>query len=224
MDTRTTIMRLSNLFLIIWLLELGNTAAFVIYSPRRLSAPLGASLVLVVPETDAPSRFGSSSPVENPSIHEAARHLGVKCGYFTNNELDVSIAVAKDLNKQHETCDVMIAMGIQDATEAQAAQQVFESRIKQGNAQLCQFGVDCALQLPSLVGPYAPTAPPLLRLLPWTTAATGMRMHEQMRDLLDRFTTDDFCYAVVLFVNQFVQPVDWVKVRERLPVLSFLVL
>lgn len=206
-------MRLS----VIWILGVGSAVAFVDNSPRYLSPPfpLAASLVIVVPETDSPSRFGSTSPVENPSIIEAARHLGTKCGYFTNNELDVSISNAKDL-KQHGSCDVMIALGINDTTEASAVQKTFESRIAQNSGRLCQFGVDCVAPLPSMVGPYAPTAPTFSRLLPWTTAATGWRMHEQIRELLDRCTTDDFCYAVVLFVNQFIQPVDWVKVSGEL--------
>lgn len=47
--------------------------------------------------------------------------------------------------------------------------------------------------------------------LPWSDGASGKRLEEQMMELFGRWTSDDFTYALLLFFNQYVAPVDWVK-------------
>ena len=50
--------------------------------------------------------------------------------------------------------------------------------------------------------------------MPWTSEATALRMHAQMLDLFARWTTDNFCYALTLFLNHFSgTPVEWVRYR-----------
>lgn len=59
------------------------------------------------------------------------------------------------------------------------------------------------------VGPYdmasSSSSPFYLSLSapPWTEIATGKRVMERMIDLFDRWTSDDFVYALMVFFNQF---------------------
>jgi len=66
-----------------------------------------------------------------------------------------------------------------------------------------------------ICGPYDPSAPSVSsEVLPWTSDASGKRLIDQMNGLFDRWTSDDFTYAIMLFFNQFASStgeIDWVK-------------
>jgi len=47
--------------------------------------------------------------------------------------------------------------------------------------------------------------------VPWSDGASGKRLEEKMSELFQRWTSDDFTYAIMLFFNQYVAPIDWVK-------------
>lgn len=202
---------------------------------------IGKLVFLLSADTNAKSKYGSASPVERPSLVEAARHLGQKAYCYADGRMDWDIIVApgKDddddvlassTTKFQTLCqaEVLIALGLQSTKEIECAQTVFEARRQQereSRRRLCHFALDCATitftsepttqQLAALVGPYDPLEPSLAsRLLPWTLDAAGRRMHDQMLDLFGRWTSDDFCYAVMAFLNQFSgATVDWVKHR-----------
>ena len=63
------------------------------------------------------------------------------------------------------------------------------------------------------VGPYDEANPsPIADLAPWTDAASGKRLAEQMNGLFSKRTSDDFAFAVMLFFNAFSgTEVDWVR-------------
>ena len=161
----------------------------------------------------------------NPSLLEAVNHLGQKAFYFANGLLEWEVVVAKRNNdrneEQHESlynCEILIAVALQSPDEIAFAKEVFEARRQLDPAirnRLCHFSLESAEKLPAVVGPFDETQPSLAAtLLPWTEDATACRMHAQMLDLFSRWTSDDFGYAFMLFLNQFSgSQVDWVKHR-----------
>jgi hypothetical protein len=166
-----------------------------------------------------PSKFGGSSPVGNPSLLQAAQHLCKKAVWFSDGTVDTILSTVPADGKtisSLETVDVLIAMGLESEQDLQYAQQLFQTR-KSRDASLsirqCQFALGCAKDLPATVGPFDPVQPSLqAELLPWSDAASGKRFLEQMQGLFDRWTSDDFTVALMLFFNRFSgSPVDWVK-------------
>jgi VDE lipocalin domain len=188
-------------------------------------------LVFLLPRDDdtATSKFGSASPVGNPTLLEATRHIAQKANCYADGQLEWDIMNMAELevgsedetSKFQDLCrvEILIAIGLTSSDDLDYVQRVFEVRRQQEPAirqRLCHFALDCdTTQLPALVGPFDPVNPSLAAtLLPWTLDATGRRMHEQMWDLFSRWRSDDFCYAIMLFVNQFSgSTVDWVKHR-----------
>ena len=62
------------------------------------------------------------------------------------------------------------------------------------------------------MGPFDADAPSLAsRYLPWTKAASARRLYGQMTDAFSRWTSDDFAYALMIFINGLISEVDWVK-------------
>jgi VDE lipocalin domain len=181
-------------------------------------------LIFLVPADDkVVSKFGAASPVGNPLLHEAVRHVAQKANYFADGLLDcevVSLYPAFLTDEPPENlyqADILVAIGLTCSDEIEFTKSVFDVRRRRYNAnqRLCHFALDCAEQIPALVGSYDPIDPAIsATLLPWTIEATGKRMHEQMLDLFARWTSDDFCYALMLFLNQFSgNSVEWVKHR-----------
>ena len=196
---------------------------------HQCSAFSASSVVLVVPaEATGPSKFGTLSPIDScPTYEQAAQQLGKKLSFYnaegdfrwrvcTADTLVAANAVVED-GPPGSDANVIIALGLSTAAEMSNLQTVFEQRRQQSkhSDQLCHFTVDCCESLPALVGPLDTAAPipsPLV-LLPWTQLASAQRLHDQLQGLFERWTTDDFCYGVTLFLNQFVAPVDWVRHR-----------
>jgi hypothetical protein len=173
------------------------------------------------------SQFGSSSPVDTPSFLEAAQQIAEKTYYYADGLIDYDVMMIADDGKSSSQrlqlldADMVIAMGLRTESDLTIARELFEERREHARnnnnnqRQWCHFAVDCAQELPALVGPYDLIKPSIRsQIVPWSTDATGRRMHDQMRDLFQRYTSDDFCYALVLFLNQFSgHPIDWVRYR-----------
>jgi hypothetical protein len=107
-------------------------------------------------------------------------------------------------------------MGLRTDEQMEYARLLFAARRGQKPAnrrRLCHFALECSDNIPAVLGPYDESSPSLSSwLLPWTKDATGRRLHEQMSGLFSRWTSDDFCCAVMLFLNQFSgSEIDWVK-------------
>lgn len=178
----------------------------------------------LIPSTGAESiktKFGGSSPVGNPSLLDAVQHIANKASWWSVELVDTSIVPVpetEDTAKFQELChtDIVLAMGLSSPKDIEYAKRLFEARRNRDPAQRkrqCHFLLDSAVSLPAMVGPYDAAAPSLQSsLLPWTEDATGQRFHKQMLGLFDRWTSDDFAYALMIFLNQFSgSKVDWVK-------------
>jgi hypothetical protein len=166
------------------------------------------------------SKFGWSSPAEVPSLYEAAVHIAKKANWYADEQLEwETVLIENGETKFSELCssDILIAFGLDLPDDLAYVHRVFEARRMMKPSKfrnrLCHFALDCAESIPALVGPYDPTKPSLpARFLPWSLDATGRRMHAQMLDLFSRWTSDDFCYGLVVFLNQFSgSEIDWVK-------------
>jgi VDE lipocalin domain len=184
-------------------------------------------LMFLLPNDAAmiPSQFGAKSPVDPPSLYEAAKHLARKANWYADGQLDWDICFIQDVDeaKFSELCraEILIAFGLSSVDDLPLAQRVFEARreMKDIRHRISHFAVDCGSSgsnaLSALVGPYDPLHASLAaQFLPWTAAASGRRMHHQLLDIFARHTSDDFCYGLMLFLNQFSgTKIDWVRYR-----------
>jgi len=199
------------------------------------------SVTFLVPSDDGADKlklgFGRKSPVGNPELAEAVRHLCDKVNWFADGRVGANVVRVPPIDDRERNgtvlrnlyeADVLIAMvGSDDdsSNDLEYVRGIFEARRNrepQLRRRQCQFAIEISegeisggtivAPLPAMVGPYDEDSPSLQsRLLPWTQAATAKRLHEQMMGLFGRWTTDDFCCAVLLFFNQFVAPVPWVQ-------------
>lgn len=210
-------------------------------SVRAVSTPVEEAAALVDTDTDTndvignivfllpsekaesiPTKFGLKSPVICPSLMEATLHLMKKVNWFSDGRIDASIETVPIADKESEElqarlqkADALIAFGLDSESDLEFCSNLFEARRQRGPSlrlRQCQFAIDSVKPLPSTVGPYDEVSPSIkAKLLPWTKDATGRRMHDQMLGLFERWTSDDFTVALMLFFNQFVSEIDWVK-------------
>jgi len=113
------------------------------------------------------------------------------------------------------TTNSLIAFQINDSDDLAFLKELFQIRTNEhkDSATMCHFTLDCAETLPSLVASFESCSPSIFSTVaPWTEDASGKRMKEQMDRLFDRWTSDDFAVALMLFFNQFSgSTIDWVK-------------
>jgi hypothetical protein len=191
------------------------------------------TLVILVPKNghDRRSQFGVSSPVESPSLTEAALHLADKTRFFCDGRLRTRVGTVfpddddDNTMPRYDDADIVLAYGLETVEELQMARTLFTTRREKlsyrqahdgSKKNICHMGINCAESLPAMVGPYDEETNSILAavaatFLPWSDLASGQRLHEKMNDLFSRATTDDFCTAIVLFLNQYVTPIDWVR-------------
>jgi hypothetical protein len=182
-----------------------------------------ATITFLIEDPQLPTKFGRKSPtgISPPSVMEAVHHLSNKVFWFADGRVTTQIVSLEDSNvilEQLTTSNVLIAFGIRD--QVTALHSVWKARVDfaaaSGSSKMCHFAVDCSTRLPAMVGPVGmdetyTVASVTTQLLPWTRAASAYRMHQQMSLLFERWTTDDFCSAILLFVNQFISPMNWVQ-------------
>ena len=184
-------------------------------------------VVFVLPHNanEVVSKFGSYSPYGSPSILEAAEQLQRKVNWFSDGTIGADIIqmpeiAGGDVSKirpQVLDANAVIALNMDRESDLSQVKDLFEERRAMSNdeKELCQFVLDSngSKSVPaSLCGPYDPQSPSLSSLiLPWSNGASGKRLEEQMMELFGRWTSDDFTYALMLFFNQYVAPIDWVK-------------
>lgn len=164
------------------------------------------------------SRFGTLSPCENPSIFQAVEQLCRKIEWFSDATIVSEILILSESvsNSNLETelmlVDALIAFNIKQENELNLIQRVFEARRQQKENYLCHFAFDCDDKLNPICGPYDSNAPSLSSsFLPWSLDATGRRIEEQMLGLFNRWTSDDFVVALMVYFNQFRGEISWVK-------------
>ena len=182
--------------------------------------------VFILPHNanEVKSKFGISSPYGNPSILEAAEQLQRKAYWFSDEAVEANIVLLPEdevdfssIRQQVLDADALIAFNLERDIDLSFLKDVFHERKKSSSDEneVCQYALDCggSKKSPSpLCGPYDPESPSFASLLlPWSSAASGQRMEEQMMGLFDRWTSDDFTYALLLFFNQYFAPIDWVK-------------
>lgn len=186
---------------------------------------IGKIVFLLPNESNIVSKFGSSSPVGNPTLFDAVQLLGKKATYFADGRIDYEVTTVNTAKKEENyqnlvDTEILIAIGLTESPDEMLfAEKVFQARRQQNRRtrkRMCHFALECAKVLPPLVGPFDAVSPSPIRakLFPWTEYATASRMHDQMLDLFSRWTSDEFCYALMIFLNQFSgSEIDWVKYR-----------
>jgi hypothetical protein len=113
--------------------------------------------------------------------------------------------------------NVLIAIGITAHDDASIVAKIFQARrllpLEQTRHQ-CQFTLDCARPLPAMVSVYDASNPFGGIMFPWTNLASAQRLYVKMSSLFERWTSDDFVHAILIFVHQNCcngQSIDWVK-------------
>eukprot|EP00980_Cylindrotheca_fusiformis_P021076 scaffold8079_cov121-Cylindrotheca_fusiformis.AAC.4 len=196
-----------------------ETAGTVIDSPKTVG-----NVLFVLPHNagEIKSNFGSRSPYGSPSILEVAQQLQRKVRWFSDLLVDADIVVlpengdyTNDLETQALESDALIALHVTDNKDIAWLQTVFNRRSQLQLPNMCHFALESDSPPPSRCGPYDSTASSSLSpklLLPWTNSASGKRLDEQMKGLFERWTSDDFTYAIMLFFNRFSgTEIDWCK-------------
>lgn len=179
------------------------------------------------------SRFGVHSPVKPPSYKDAATHLAKKAFWFSEGRTETYFVMPSDSSigddaqiqqrKKLLDADIVIALGLSTPTDLEYASTIFQQRSDQpydDRFHKCHFALDCgglsssSSKLSAMVGPYIHDGRPRLlpKIAPWTDAASAKRFYDQMTGLFDRWTSDDFTVALMLFLNRFSgSSVNWVK-------------
>jgi hypothetical protein len=130
--------------------------------------------------------------------------------------------------------DALIAISIQQPQDVSFLQTILRKRISMAQDQRlnskCHLCLDCNLPAPSEMvstfdSQHASLASHLLTSLPFTKSASARRLYFKMKGLMNRWTSDDFTIALMLFFNQYPTPrfhfvtqddsvtpqIDWVK-------------
>jgi hypothetical protein len=164
------------------------------------------------------SRFGNRSPYGNPSIFMAAEHLCRKLKWFSDDTIHAEIMIMKNdtdmliLEDSIVAADAVLAFNIEDDNHLSFLRRVFEIRRMKKDKNLCHFAFDCGSELYPVCGTFDSASPSLLSsFAPWSLDATGKRVEEQMISLFNRWTSDDFVVALLVYFNQFRGEVEWVK-------------
>ena len=191
-------------------------------SPEKIG-----NVVILLPskgaKNDVLSPFGEKSPVGRTPVWDAAKQLARKTTHFSVGTIDTELILVPEqddntynqvMDKLQHSVDVVIALGLKSESDLGFAENLFEERRK--NDASCRgrqshFGLDCAKKLPPMVGPYDEQSLNLLAQFPWTQSASAKRLQVQMEGLFDRWTSDDYGVAIMLFFNFAVAEIDWVK-------------
>jgi len=183
------------------------------------------NVVLLIPSEESAStmtKFGVHSPIGSPSIEIAAEHLTKKIRYFSEGRVEACVmkvpntrSNVSDERKKIEEADALVAMKLTSASDLYFLSEVLSHRGKneKNRDKQCHFALDCGEDFAASVGPFDESVPSLLSsLIPWSEAASGKRLAQQMSGLFHRWTSDDFTIALMLFFHRFSgSVVPWVE-------------
>ena len=186
------------------------------------------TVALLVSSTDCRSKFGSKSPLPPPSYLEVAEQLARKIRHFSDGRIITEVVTppdSREFNNDNQTqnslclkSDALIAIGLTTPTDIRYLSETFRLRRAQqqqtSSSNTCQFAIDCGgHSYAPIVGPYDEANPsPLASLAPWSDIASGKRLSVQMTELFDKYITDEFALAMMLFFNRFSgHNIPWVQ-------------
>jgi hypothetical protein len=183
---------------------------------------IGTVAILVPSLSDELSPFGSKSPVPRPSYQLAAEQLARKIRQFSDGKISTHIAFPLERDDdENDACissNALIALGLKSPSDIHYLSRTFRKRRhKQQELQAissCQFAVDCGSNnYAPIVGPYDEANPSIASsIAPWSEIASGKRLAAQMTELFEKYTSDEFALAIMLFFNQFSgTKIPWVQ-------------
>lgn len=174
---------------------------------------IGTVSILVPSVPDQLSPFGLKSPVFRPSYQLAAEQLARKIRQFSDGSICTSVVTPDDKKDVCLNSNALIALGLSSPSDIQYASQTFRKRRELQRIDSCQFAVHCAGNYAPIVGPYDEANPSIIsQIAPWTEIASGKRLSKQMTELFEKYTSDEFALAIMLFFNQFSgSKIPWVQ-------------
>ena len=207
--------------------ETGGVSNELSSSSSSSKTVIGKSLfILPHNANDVKSKFGSNSPYGSPSILEAVEQLQRKAKWFSDDMVVADIILMPEneedfpniIKQKALDADVLVVFNLERDIDISYVNDLFQMRKETSSIdekEVGQFALDCnkggSSKLLSLCGPYDPESPSISTVFAWSRTASAKRLDEQMIELFDRWTTDDFTYALMLFFNQYYAPIDWVK-------------
>jgi hypothetical protein len=186
------------------------------------SNTIGSVTILVPSSPDESSPYGGKSPVSRPSYKLAAEQLARKIRQFSDGKVSTLVVnpLARD-DDENDKClasNALIALGLTSPSDIQYLSRTFRKRRQMKQEQIannmCQYAVHCGdNNYAPIVGPYDEANPSILATIaPWTDIASGKRLSLQMSELFEKYTSDEFALAIMLFFNQFSgTKIPWVQ-------------
>ena len=141
-----------------------------------------AEVLFVVPQGDAPSPFGGTSPQPSPSWHVVAQHISERMPQF-DDRITASVLTAESLESQGSptSADLVIALGL--TADAAVPLEVHVQNALVVLSHRCADEVTAlqrvAAYKPAATGVEAAAQTLATRLIPWGAAAQGMRLADQ---------------------------------------------
>mmetsp|Transcript_22733 Transcript_22733/g.33570 ORF Transcript_22733/g.33570 Transcript_22733/m.33570 type:complete len:605 (+) Transcript_22733:83-1897(+) len=220
----------------------GGVDCFSITTTRRvritttcLSAAKTAQTIFVA--GSAPTGYGRTSPEPNPSWSTVAQQLARRLPNFCNTGADhddnaaVSAVAIKALelreqpqllcnsaNNAEDVDTVVVALGVSTPEEEQAFASALEKGSNNNNIRAILADPTCGIATQQLcrAGSYQISSAGLQNvvasLAPWSKLASGKRLLEKTRILLERKSSEDYIFAVLFCLNALTSvPIDVVK-------------
>ena len=200
--------------------KLFSTVESEVESSIDVSKVIGNAIFLVPHDADGlQSRFGHYSPVGRAALLEATHHLTQKALWFSDGKIQAKVITLPEEEKDFESIkdalvdtNVLIAFNMNRETDLSFLTDIFMERKSSERKNICHYALECSKEFNPICATFDPESPSFNTALPWTNDASAKRMEEQMLSLFDRWTTDDFTVALMLFFNQYSgYEIDWVK-------------
>lgn len=187
------------------------------------TAPVTARVAFLA--GSAPSGYGITSPLPNPSWWQVAQQLARRLPHFVNVDDDsldtLLVAGAIDLTSSDGSCeslgpgtDIVIVLGVTSVEEQRRLDQLL-SQCDSIKAVLCDPTCTTTVHDQRYAGTFSASGPAWQklanRIAPFSELASHQRLLEKADLLLARKSSEDYLFAVLFVLHALVMPIDVVK-------------
>lgn len=185
----------------------------------------------------APSGYGATSPLPNPSWWQVAQQLAKRLPHFVNvqeeddnnyllvtDAIDLRVGTDGNSDQQQQlqldpNTNIVVVLGVQTVEEQKRLEQLLVPSISETTKNLDAVLCDptCAPEVLDyrFAGSYAANGPGWQalanRVAPFSELASHQRLLEKADLLLGRKSSEDYLFAILFVLHSLVMPIDVVK-------------